>query len=104
MVRPVDMQDNYSKAPLAGRQQHIQQTSPEIAQRQAAQQQVQQHLLDQSRPRPAERRDEVELHLEEERAPDQRRRRRKRRPDPAQKDDIPPAPAPGGSSHIDLTA
>lgn len=53
MVRPVDMQDNYSKAPLAGRQNHIQQTSPEIAQQQAAQQQARQHQLDQARPLPA---------------------------------------------------
>lgn len=103
MVRPVDMQDNYSKAPLAGRQQHIQQTSPEIAQRQAAQQQVQQHLLDQSRPRPAERRDEVELHLDERQEQEQRRRRR-RQPDTAPEDDTPPAAQPRGSSHIDLTA
>lgn len=103
MVRPVDMQDNYSKAPLAGRQQNIQQTSPEIAQRQAAQQLTQQHLVDQTRPMPAERRDEVELHLGEKREPDQRRRRR-RQPDPAQQDDTPPAPGPEGSSHIDLTA
>ena len=103
MVRPVDMQDNYSKAPLAGRQQHIQQTSPEIAQRQAAQQQVQQHLVDQTRPMPAEGRDAVELHLEEEREQEQRRRR-KRQPDPTREDDTPPAPGPTGTSHIDLTA
>ena len=103
MVRPVDMQDNYSKAPLAGRQQHIQQTSPEITRRQVAQQQAQQHLVDQTRPMPAEGRDEVELHLDEEREQDQQRRR-KRQPDTAREDDTPPAPGPGGTSHIDLTA
>ncbi|MBI2506078.1 MAG: hypothetical protein HYW07_22920 [Candidatus Latescibacteria bacterium] len=102
MVRPVDMQDNYSKAPLAGRQQHIQQISPEIAQRQAAQQQAQQHLLDQSRPRPAERRDEVELHLDERRAPEQRRRKRRRHP--ARENSALPDQGPEGTSHIDLTA
>lgn len=101
MVRPVDMQDNYSKAPLAGREQHIQQISPEIAQRQAAQQQAQQHLLDQTRPMPAARRDEVELHPDQRREPDQRRRRRRQR-DAARADDTPPASEP--SSHIDLTA
>lgn len=103
MVRPVDMQDNYSKAPLAGRQQHIQQTSPEIAQRQAAQQQVQQHLANQTRPTPAEGRDEVELHLEERREQD-RRRRRQRQPETDPEDDTPPAAQPRGTSHIDLTA
>lgn len=103
MVRPVEMQDNYSKAPLASRQQHIQQTSPEIAQRLAAQQQAQQHLVDQSRPVPTEGRDEVELHLEEDRD-QQQQRRRKRQADAAPEDDLPPAARPAGTSHIDLTA
>lgn len=103
MVRPVDMQDNYSKAPLAGRQQHIQQPSPEITQRQAAQQLVQQHLADQTRPLPAAERDEVELHLGEEREQDQQRRRT-RQPDTAQEEDPPPDSSPAGASHIDLTA
>lgn len=103
MVRPVDMQDNYSKAPLAGRQQHIQQTSPEITQRQAAQQLVQQHLADQAKPLPSAGRDEVELHLDEEREQDQRRRR-KRQPDPTREDDTPPGTGPAGANHIDLTA
>lgn len=103
MVRPVDMQDNYSKAPLAGREQHIQQTSPQNAQRQAAQQQLQQHQLDQTRPLPAEERDAVELHFDDKRDQDQRRRQR-RQPDPAQENDTPPAPGPRGASHIDLTA
>ncbi len=103
MVRPVDMQDNYSKAPLAGRQQHIQQTSPEITQRQAAQQLVQQHLADQARALPSAGRDEVELHLGEERGQDQKRRR-KRQPDTTQEEDTPPDSSPAGTSHIDLTA
>jgi hypothetical protein len=103
MVRPVDMQDNYSKAPLAGRQHHIQQTSPEIAQRQAAQQAAQQHLVNQSRPLPTEGRDHVELHRDQERAPDQRRRRR-RQPAPAREPDPSPDPGPRGTGHIDLTA
>ncbi len=103
MVRPVDMQDNYSKAPLAGRQQHIQQTSPEIAQRQVAQQQAQQHQADQARALPAAGRDEVELHLDEKREQDQRRRR-PRQPHPAHEKDAPSDPGPPGASHIDLTA
>ncbi|MFC1525208.1 hypothetical protein ACFL6X_00165 [Candidatus Latescibacterota bacterium] len=49
MVRPIHLQDNLSKAALAGREQHIQQTSADLGQRQAAQAANQQHLLDQSR-------------------------------------------------------
>lgn len=103
MVRPVDMQDNYSKAPLAGRQQHIQQISPEIAQRQAAQQAAQQHLLNQARPVPAEGRDQVELHPDDQRERDQRRRNR-RQPAPAREKDPSPTPGSASPSHIDLTA
>ena len=102
MVRPVDMQDNYSKAPLAGRQQHIQQVSPEIAQRQAALQQARQHQLDQTRALPTDNRDEVELQTDDQRQ--EQRRRRRRQPVSDQEDATPPGPGPAGSSHIDLTA
>lgn len=103
MLRPVDMQDNYSKAPLAGRQQHIQQASPEIAQRQAAAQQARQHQLDQTRALPADARDEVQLRAEDQGQREERRRRR-RQPAAEQEDHDPPAPGPAGPSHIDLTA
>lgn len=52
MVRPIHMQDNLSKAPLAGREQQILQSSSDLAQRQLALTLNRQHLLDQSRARP----------------------------------------------------
>jgi len=48
-MRPVDLQDNFSKAPLAAREQHIQQTRADNAQYQAAQQQGKEHVTDQRR-------------------------------------------------------
>jgi hypothetical protein len=48
-VRPIDLQDNLSKAPLAGREQQIQQNSPDAAQRHGARELERQHVLDQSR-------------------------------------------------------
>lgn len=101
MVRPVDLQDNFSKAPIASSLQHIQQTSPEVAQRQAAQQLAQQHILDHSRTRPAEPRDEVELRLPgREEQPGQRPGRKQKR-----KRDQGAAPGPAAEArHIDITA
>ena len=49
MVRPIDLQDNLSKAPLAGREQQIQQSVADQGQRQGAQALNREHLLDQSR-------------------------------------------------------
>ena len=65
MVRPVDLQDNLSKAPLASRLQQVQQVSPDIAQRQLSEGLKQQHLSAQRRPSPAEPGDQVELHFDE---------------------------------------
>jgi hypothetical protein len=65
MVRPVDMQDNISKAPLVSREQHLQQSDAQIGQRQAAQDLSQQHILDHSRTRPAEQHDRVDLRLDD---------------------------------------
>ncbi|MEE2658942.1 MAG: hypothetical protein VX733_10585 [Candidatus Latescibacterota bacterium] len=48
-MRSIDLQDNLSKAPLAGREQGIQQSRPEHGQRQLAHELEQQHVLDHSR-------------------------------------------------------
>jgi len=48
-MRPVDLQDNFSKAPLAAREQHIQQTRADQAQYQATEQQGKTHAADQRR-------------------------------------------------------
>jgi hypothetical protein len=61
MVRPVDLQDNLSKAPLVSREQHLQQTDPQMAQRQVTRDLTQQHVLDHSRTRETEPHDRVEL-------------------------------------------
>ena len=52
-VRPIHLQDILSKAPLASREQQIQQASADLAQRQVAGALNQQHVLDASRTRPA---------------------------------------------------
>jgi len=57
MAGPVELQDNLSKAPLAAREQHIQQAASELGQRHAAQALEQEHILDQSRTRGAEEAD-----------------------------------------------
>ncbi len=49
MVRPIDLQDNFSKAPLAGREQQIQQSSADLGQRALARELDEQHQLDKTR-------------------------------------------------------
>lgn len=53
-MRPIDLLDNMSKAPLAGREQGIQQASADQGQRHGAQALNREHLLDQTRPTEAE--------------------------------------------------
>ena len=48
-MRPVDLQNNISKAPLVAREQHVQQTRPDQAQHQAAYQQGKENIKDQCR-------------------------------------------------------
>ncbi len=59
-MRPVDLQDNLSKAPFAAREQHVQQTAPEVAQRHVARELAQEQILDHSRTRPTEQADPAE--------------------------------------------
>ena len=65
MVRPIDLQDNFSKAPLAAREQQIQQASSELAQRHAAREQNDQHALDQERPVPTKESDAAENRVDD---------------------------------------
>ena len=48
-MRSIDLQDNLSKAPLAGREQGIQQSSADLGQRHGAQALNRQHVLEQTR-------------------------------------------------------
>ena len=57
MVRPIDLQDNFSKAPLAAREQNLQQANSEMGQRHLAREMSDQHALDQERPVPTEESD-----------------------------------------------
>jgi hypothetical protein len=108
MVRPVDLQDNFSKAPLVGREQHLQQTDAQIAQRQAAQDLSQQHILDHSRTRPAEQQDRVDLRLDDREGQRQDPGDQRRRPPAEESADAPAegnkAPGSGPSRHLDVTA
>lgn len=103
MVRPVDLQDNLSKAPIASNIQHVQQNSAAVAQRQTAEHLAQEHLLNQSRTRPAESRDAVELRLDqrEESAPRRQQKKKAQDGEEAETDD---PEAPAGAAHIDITA
>jgi len=65
MPGPIHLQDNFSKAPLAGREQNIQQASADLAQRQASQTLNQEHILDQSRTRPAAQSDAAENRVDD---------------------------------------
>ncbi|MBT3345146.1 MAG: hypothetical protein HN712_05860 [Gemmatimonadetes bacterium] len=53
-MRPIDLQDNLSKAPLASRAQQIQQNSADQAQRQGALRLNDEHAHDQTRTKPTD--------------------------------------------------
>ncbi len=105
MVRPIDLQDNLSKAPLASRAQQVQQTASEMAHRQVDQELAQQRLQDQSRPLPTEETDRVELHPDEgEKQQNQEQEEKKDRADDTAEKSTPPAGEDEDSSHIDIVA
>ena len=105
MVRPVDLQDNFSKAPLASRAQQVQQANPEMAQRQGAQELAEQHAQDQARTLPAEEGKAPELHADQRREElPQRRRRRERERREETEDESAPRSKSDDSSFIDIVA
>ena len=65
MAGPVELQDNLSKAPLAAREQHIQQAASELGHRHAARALEQEHLLDQSRARGMEEGDAADNRVDD---------------------------------------
>lgn len=110
-MRPIDLQDNLSKAPLAGREQQIQQASSDLGQRQVAQELAQQHVVDHSRTRAADPRDGPANRVDHRVADDQggrRRRRAGKRPAPSGASQTRAAPPPRlpspTSQQIDLVA
>ncbi len=64
-MRPIDLQDNMSKAPLAGREQAIHQSSADLGQRHGAQELNRQHLLDQTRTAAAAEADDAENNVDD---------------------------------------
>ena len=79
MVRPIHIQDNLSKAPLAGREQQIQQAIADQGQRHGAQALNREHLLDQSRTQASAESDRADNRVddhEEQRGEGNSRRRR----------------------------
>ncbi len=104
MVRPIDLQDNLSKAPLASRVQHVRQSAPETAQRHAGQLAAAQQVVDQSRSMPAEPGDRAELHRDDHAEQDSGRRRQSRQQQ-AGAGPVPELPATAPDpSHIDIGA
>ncbi len=78
MLRPLDLQDNFSKAPLAAREQNLQQIRPEVTQHNLTQQLAQENALNQSRIRESAEADEVENRVDDhDRQPGDRERRRR---------------------------
>ncbi len=77
-MRPIDLQDNFSKAPLASREQQIQQNSAEQGQRGGAMRLDDEHALDQNRTTPTKDTDGAENRVDrdaEDRSHDQGQRR-----------------------------
>ncbi len=106
MVRPIDLQDNYSKAPLAAREQHLLQVRPEQSQHHIARQQNQEHVLDQSRIRAAEDADAAENRVDDHGGRGQEKRQKKGRTRLKKKDDSANETPPtrlDGAHFIDIT-
>tara|TARA_Y100000588_G_scaffold360135_1_gene419711 strand:- start:305 stop:622 length:318 start_codon:yes stop_codon:yes gene_type:complete len=105
MVRPVDLQDNLSKAPLASRAQQVQQDNPEMAQRQSAQELAQQHIEDRARTLPADEGKEAEMHPDQGQGNlSQRRRRRQNKKEEEKQVEPTETNKSDDSSAIDLIA
>ncbi len=78
MVKSIDLQDNFSKAPLAAREQQIQQANSESGQRHGARALSDQHALDQERAVPTKETDATENRVDDG-GKDQRRFGQRRR-------------------------
>jgi hypothetical protein len=107
MLRPTDLQDNFSKAPMAAREQHVMQTRPEQAQHNLARQQDQEHVLDHSRIRPNDGADASENRVDDREKNKQNPARRVRQASSSQEtedgDAAPPRPSINSAKFIDIT-
>ena len=103
MLRPLDLQDNFSKAPLAAREQHLQQIRPEVTQHNLAQQLDEENARNQSRIRETAETDEVENRVDDHdrQAGDRERRRRQQEDETASPEDRDRTQV-GNDGHIDI--
>lgn len=92
---------------MAAREQHLQQTRPDMAQHNIARQQDQDHILDHSRVRPSENADASENRLDDHEGRQRRGAQHQQRTDAASdpKDDeqAPPKQQLKGALYIDIT-
>lgn len=103
MLRPMDLQDNFSKAPLAAREQSIQQLRPTITQHNLAQQAAQEQVLDHSRIRESAEADEAQNRVDDhDRQPGQQQRKKRQRDETAEAETR-PRPIVVADGHIDIT-
>ncbi len=103
MLRPMDLQDNFSKAPLVAREQNIQQLRPTITQHNLAQQADQEHIHDHSRIRESDEADEAQNRVDDhDRQPGQQQQQKRQQPDPVEAKET-PRPRIVGDGHIDIT-
>ena len=105
MLRPLDLQDNFSKAPLAAREQNIQQIRGEVTQHNMAQQMDQEHVLDHSRVRKSVETDGAETRVDDhDRQPGKKQRQRRQQQDDENGvDQQQTRPLVVGDGHIDVT-
>ena len=108
MVRPVDLQDNFSKAPAASRAQNVQQVNPEMAHRNTSQEMARQQILDQSRTLPAEESGHPLLQPDEQKGEQRRNRQDAKRNPKAVAEESSEESGNAGededTSHIDILA
>jgi len=103
MLRPLDLQDNFSKAPLAAREQNIQQIRPAVTQHNLAQQADQEQILANSRVREAAEADETQNRVDDhDRQPGQQQRK-KRNQDETDEIEVTVRPQVLSDGHIDIT-
>ena len=103
MLRPMDLQDNFSKAPLVAREQNIQQLRPTITQHNLAQQADQEHIHDHSRVRESAGADKAQNRVDDhDRQPGQQQQKKRQQPDPVKAKET-PRPRIVGDGHIDIT-
>ena len=86
MLRPTDLQDNFSKAPMAAREQHVLQTRPDQAQHNIARQQDRERVLDHSRISPNENAEPNENRVDDRQGSQRDPKHKHRRPPPSVKD------------------